>query len=110
MATLLSPITGNGNVLPIVEVSTYIDYSVLGVATNESRTVPTGVQWCLVTPSTDTYVKRGAAAAVPAADITDGSGSVYIPAGASRLVRVLAGSSLQMISPAASVVQLEWYS
>ena len=109
MSMLLTPITANGQTIPVVLASDYVDYRVLGVTTNESHDVPAHVSWALITPSTDIYAKNNAAATIPSGDVTDGSGSIYIPAGASRLIRVKPGGTLQMISPAASIVQIEFF-
>ena len=64
----------------------------------------------LVTPSSDVYFKRASGSfAVPSADVTDGTGPLYIPAGASRLVQLGDAGNIGMVSAAACIVQLEWF-
>jgi len=59
---------------------TYIDTRVLGAASSETHTVPTGARFVLFSADCNFYAKVGASAAVPAADVTDGTGSEQNPA------------------------------
>ena len=85
---------------------TYIDVRVLGVATNEDHTVPSGAKWVVFSANCAAfYVKRGGTAAVPAGDVTDGSGSELNPSG----YFVDGVSTLGLISPAACIVTMAFY-
>jgi len=87
----------------------FSDYRVFAASAAESHTVPTGVKWCVVTPSVDTYVNPTAAAAVPAADITDGTGPIYCPARVPTYVPVVPASTLSVIATAAGIVSLYFH-
>ena len=86
---------------------TYIDVRVLGVATNEDHTVPSGAKWVVFSANCAAfYVKIGTTAAVPAGDVTDGSGSELNPSS----WYLGAASQLGIIAPATCVVTLSFYS
>lgn len=83
----------------------YIDARVLAASVNETITVPSGANMVLFSSTcAEFYVKIGATAAVPAADVTDGSGSALNPSS------WYVGSSTQIgiISPTTCTVTLEW--
>ena len=84
---------------------TYIDARVLAANTNETHTVPTGAKYVVFAANCAAfYAKQGGAAAVPAADVTDGTGSALNPAG----FGIDGISSIGLISPTACTVSL-WF-
>lgn len=58
---------------------TYVDARVLAASANEDHTIPSGAKYVLFSSTADFYAKIGGTAAVPAADVTDGSGSELNP-------------------------------
>lgn len=92
----------------IAPVPDYVDARVLGVATNEDHTVPSGVRWVIFSANGDFYAKAGGTAAVPAADVTDGSGSQLNPS-AWELPRDGSVATIGLIAPAATVVTMAFY-
>lgn len=106
---LRNPYSANGLPIQVIEVSDYRCYRSLGVATHETNAVPTGYRWALITASTDAYVQLNATSFGVPADVTDGTGPIFIPAGASRLIRVGGAANIGFVSPAASQLYIEWY-
>lgn len=90
----------------------YVDARVLAAATNETHTVPSGAKYVVFSCDDAFYAKPNGAAAIPAADVTDGSGSELRP-GAWRLVADsdnVAVTTIGLIAPAATIVTLSFYS
>ena len=86
--------------------TTWVDNRVLAANVAEVVTVPTGCDFMLFGSTGVFYVRSGAAAAVPAADITDGAGVAISPAAR----RVTPAATFGIIAPAATVVSMECYS
>lgn len=86
--------------------STWVDARVLGIATAEVHTVPTGANFVRMSGNLDFYANFGAAAAVPAADVTDGTSSILNPSGIYPVGDV---TTIGLISPAATIVTLEFF-
>ena len=85
----------------------YVNAQVLAANVNETISVPTGANAVIFSSNcTAFYVKIGTTAAVPAADVTDGSGSELNPAS----WFVGASTQIGIISPTACVVTHAWYS
>jgi hypothetical protein len=83
----------------------FIDARVLGVATNETHTVPAGASFVYFSSTGPFYARPNAVAAVPAGDVTDGTGSEYNP-----VVWALDGVlTIGLISAAAQTVTLSFY-
>jgi hypothetical protein len=86
---------------------TYVDVRVLAAGVSETHTLPTGPGFVIFSPNCATfYAKIGASAAVPAADVTDGTGSELNPSG------YLFGkgvTQITLISPGACIVTLSFY-
>ena len=55
------------------------DTRVLVADTNETHTIPTGANWVFFSTDGDFYAKPGGTAAIPAADVTDGTASSLNP-------------------------------
>ena len=100
-------------------ISSYVDARSLAAGVAETVTKPTGTvaqtyNGCVLTTNADIWVRRGGAAAVPAGDVTDGTASILIPAGTSRVMdfhdddgTILA--TFSMISAGAALVSMEWF-
>jgi hypothetical protein len=98
------------------ELSAYVDAKVLAAGVAETVTVPAGKSVALITPNADVWVKRTGSAAVPAADVADGTASTLIAAGVTRALDVtrLNGalaplSSFSILSAGVAVVCIEWF-
>lgn len=84
----------------------YIDARVLAANTAETVTVPTGRNIVVFSGTADFYVRyNGGAAAVPAADVTDGNGSELNP----TVRSVTPGGTFSIIAPATTVVTMAFY-
>lgn len=91
----------------------YIDARALSANTEEAHTKPAGAVWLWIinTDGTNAVWCRfdGSAAAIPAADIVDGSGSLPVLSGNGLLLNMKSSSQVSLISAGASVVALAWY-
>lgn len=88
--------------------SNWIDARVLGIATAETFQAPAGARYALFAANGDFYCKTATAstaAAVPAADVTDGTASELNPA--MRYIGEL--EFISLISPAACVVTIQYF-
>lgn len=90
-----------------VDLPKYVDAKVLAANTSETYTIPDKAVWALITADGGFYIDYGATAAIPAADITDGTSSFYIPTGTQ--VRVPAGVQVAVISSATRVITIACY-
>lgn len=89
-------------------VTEYVDAMVLGVAsTAEDWTVPAGCNFAVFSATANFYVAFGTgAAAIPAADVTDGSAPMLNPSAR----RVTPADVLSIVSPTAgAIVTIECY-
>ena len=87
--------------------STSVCASVLAANTAEKVTVPTGAKFVLFSGTANYYVAFGAdpTAAVPAADVTNGSASCLNPG-----LRALDGAAkIGLISPTDCIVTMEFF-
>lgn len=96
-----------------INMSGWVDARSLAAGVNESYTLPTppvGEKVCIISPSTDLYIRPGGVAVVTASDITDGTASILLPAGTGRMF-YFDGEivSLGLIAPANCLVQFEWW-
>jgi hypothetical protein len=86
----------------------WIDARVLGVATAETFQAPALARFVLFSATTDFYCKiapASTAAAIPAADVTDGTAPELNPT-----MRYIAEQEfISLISPAASVVTMQFF-
>jgi hypothetical protein len=97
------------------KLSAYVDNYVLAANTPETITAPAGYKSCIITSDADIWLRRSSAN-VPAADVTDGTGSVLIPAGQSRIVDFRADlpsasdqSSVSVESAGVANLSVEWF-
>lgn len=82
--------------LPVVAMTNHVDVRVL--TTNEDYTVPAATGAVILSTNAAIWVKLGGTAAVPAADVTDGSGSILISAGRERIFAVSPGQVIGIVS------------
>lgn len=83
----------------------HIDARVLAANTAEAHTVPTGATHVVFSGTADFYVNYGGTAAVPAADVTNGSASELNP-----MAREIRGiTSLGLISASTCIVTMCFY-
>lgn len=86
--------------------SNHVDARVLAAGVAESHVVPRGARYVLFSANTDFYAKFDGTAAVPAADVTDGSASVLNPG-----LRGISGvATIGLISSSICVVTMEFFS
>ena len=105
MKGLISILDANGYPLVGFNSSDCVDTRVLAATVAEVITVPTGAKKVLFSSTADFYVKFGAAAAIPVADITDGSGSELNP----KLRSIEGSATIGIISPTSCVVTIAFY-
>jgi hypothetical protein len=79
---------------------------VLAANVSETHTIPTGASYVLFASTCNFYALPGASAAVPAADVTDGTASELNPA-AWRLSS--SATQITLIAPTACTVTLVFY-
>jgi hypothetical protein len=85
--------------------SDHIDVRVLAASTKEDHTKPTGANYVVFSATDDFYVKMDGTAAVPAGDVTDGSGSELNPG-----VRYIADvTTISLIAPRSCTVTMAFY-
>jgi len=82
-----------------------INNYVLAAGVVKSVAVPTGARFAVMSATGAFYARWSGAAAVPAADVTDGTGVEANPT-----VRAVDGvASFSLVAPAACVVAVAWY-
>ncbi len=92
------------SMLPVMP--SYVDNRVLAANVNETHTIPTGAKTVVMSATCSAfYTKKDGAAAVPAADVTDGTGSAINPSGFS----ILDVATIGLIAPTACIVSLWFY-
>ena len=107
MATTTNPVVPAKVWSESVDLPKYTDAKVLAANVSETYTIPTNAVWALITADGGFYIDYGASAAIPAADITDGTSAFYIPTGTQ--VRVPGGVQIALISSANRVVTIASY-
>lgn len=96
---------GNRHGMTGIEGQGFVDYRVLAADTPEVHTVPTGAKYVLFKATGNFYANFGAAGAVPAADVTDGSGSLLNP----ELRSIDGAATIGLEAPATCIVCLEFF-
>lgn len=91
--------------LSCIKPSDTINAMVLGTTTAEVITVPAGAYKVLFKSNGDFYARHNEAGAIPATEVTDGTGSALNPTG----WVVTPGDTIGVISPAACVLTLEFF-
>lgn len=82
-----------------------VNHYLLTANTNKAVTVPTGANYALFSSTADIWVRMGGTAAVPAGDVTNGTGSELNPV----LRKVEAGGTIGVISESAAKVSIVFY-
>lgn len=83
----------------------WIDSRVLAANTAEAHTVPTDARFVVFSSDGDFYVRYNGTAAIPGADVTDGTSAEINPT-----VRNLSGvTSISLIASATRVVSMAFY-
>jgi hypothetical protein len=97
--------------LPSIRQADYVDAAVIATNTPMSHTHPALSKYVMLTPTADTWVMVGAAALVPTADVTNGTGSILVPGGVSRLFELKTSTTigLDTASATGSVVCMEYF-
>lgn len=90
-----------------IELPEYVDARVLAANTSEAFTTPANADWFLISGDGGFYIIRGATAAVPAADVTDGTASFYVPAGFQ--CKVPRSTQIAVIATATRIVTIAPY-
>lgn len=88
----------------------YVDARVLAANTAETLTKPTGAKFLRLRGNLLFYYNFNTTAAVPAADITNGTASVAVGASAFVEFSVENIASVSVVAPAATIVTAEWWS
>jgi hypothetical protein len=81
-----------------VPISDFVDQRLLNTDTAESYTVPARAKYALISADHPIAVRVGGTAVWPAADISDGTGSQYIPS--TIQCKVESGRAISMIRAA----------
>jgi hypothetical protein len=107
MKRLIQPLDGMANPAIGLSVSDHVDSRVLAANVAEVHTIPTGAKAVNFTATDYFYANFGAAAAVPAGDVIDGTASVPCPG-----LRTFGSSitTIGLIAPRACVVTMEFFS
>lgn len=87
----------------------YVDARVLAATVEETATVPTGYRWVLFSGDCPFYARPNATAAVPAADVTDGTGSEQNPSAWFLNTGAAAVSTIHVIAATACKISLSYY-
>lgn len=104
----LTPDSSNRPIPTLVN-SDSINYRSLAASVAETETKPAGANWVIITPNCEVYAALSGTAAVPAADITNGSGPIYCPGGSSRLINISQVSTFSLVAVSAGLVELAYY-
>lgn len=109
MRKLSQVVDANGRSVPsALLVPDKVDARVLAASTAESATIPAGVKYVRLSSTAPFYANFSATAAIPSADITNGSSSILIPS--SALYEIPTGTTaISLIASAIGVVTLEWF-
>ena len=91
--------------------SKYIDARVLAQNVAEGHTIPSGATTVFITATAALWINLAGTAAVPSADVTDGSSATLIPAGVVKKLLTAGATTLSMITDDSSgaKVSLEFY-
>ena len=86
-----------------------VDVRVLASGTAEDIDVPSGAKFCVLVSDVDFYYNTNGDAAVPTADVTDGSGSRFGPAKTEIRLVVEDVDDVSVIASAACKVTATWW-
>lgn len=83
----------------------YSDARVLAANTAETVTVPAAAAFAFFSCTEDFYAKRNGTAAVPSADVADGTAAELNPTARA----VTPGDTISVISESAAILTVSWY-
>lgn len=90
-------------------ISNHIDIRSIAAGVAEGHTIPSGAKHCFIRSTVDIWVDPASTAAIPAADVTDGSAAHYIPAQVLEPIEVDDVTTLSIISDYDGLVMLAFY-
>lgn len=92
--------------------SNYVNAKSLVAATAASITPPSEAKFITLIPPQDLWILLGSSptAAIPAADVTDGSASQLVPGGVMYTLALDGAASISLISAVAQIVSIVYYS
>jgi hypothetical protein len=97
-------------IIPYFPLTSYVDHRILAASTAEAHYIPSGKTAVIITTDVDLYIKADDTATVPSADVLDGAGAAYIPAGVGRAFSTGGVGYISLIAAAAAAVTLEFFS
>lgn len=87
--------------VPIIPLPQYVNHR--SVTTAEAETVPALAQYVIFSGNADAWISDGTAV-VPASDVTDGTGSFFVKAGAIIGFAVTPGQTISVISASGTLL------
>jgi hypothetical protein len=112
MRKLSQAIDANNHPVPFASiVPDYVDARVLAANTAESHTIPAGAKFVRLTGSVAFYARFGDTAAIPSADITNGTSPILVsPNCCPATYRIPEGvTTIGVIASAICVITLEFF-
>lgn len=88
----------------------YTNARLLAASTAESLTIPPWAKYAVFSGNIDCWLDERKTAVIPAADITDGSSPIYIPAGTKEVRNIEGVAAMSVISASAGIFTTEYYS
>lgn len=89
--------------------SNYVDNKVLAAGVAKSFTKPANARFCRLSAGQLFYFSVNGTAAIAGADVTNGSGSISVPATVQPMFAVSDVTAISVIAPAGCVVSAEWW-
>lgn len=101
----------DANSLSSVEVpSDYIDVRYLPTAAPKSFTKPVGARFCRLSAGLLFFYRVNAAAGIAVSDVSDGTGSISVPATVQPMLNVDNVGTISVAAPSSCAVSAEWWS
>lgn len=88
----------------------YTNARLLAANTAESLTIPPWAKYAVFSGNIDCWLDQRTTAVIPAADITNGSSPIYIPAGTKEVRNIEGVAAMSVISASAGIFTTEYYS
>ena len=105
MRALLFKLDANGRETFEIPASDHVDCYLLTAGVPKNVTVPVSARYVFFSATGDFFARLGGPAAIPAADVTDGSGSEVNPT--HRALDSV--QTIGLVAPAGCVISLAWY-
>jgi len=87
----------------------WVDCRLLAAGVAEVHTVPAGAKFVLISVTGNVYINFGTAAAIPAADVINGSASILMVNTLPRIFELKGAATIGVIAPAIQTVTLEFF-